>query len=610
MSFQTIINILDLYGFKPQLFIGGFQRSGSLLGLISTILSIIMGLSISIYFFLKLFNTDEFTVITSEITPEGIESLELSNNTFYFNFALEDPISYKPFIDETIYYPKVYYKFAQRDVEQGFIWTEKILDFGPCVLNDFGTNYHKFFIHHNLSNYYCIKNLNESIKGVFQKNEYSFIFVELFECKNSSEKNNCKSQREIDYYLDGTFISIEYQGLTIDPNNYSDPNLPTLSEYYTTISHNFFKEIHIYFKEILVQTDKGWIFPNIYTKQYSQYDHTEDMISLKSTQKGNFLEFSIKYADKIQRYMRTYTKAQTVISNIGGFIKFIQSCFWVISYIFVQNKIYQRIINKLFYYEDRKSNSHTKLIKFRRDIKKSILSLNTPFNKKKKDIIYRKRNMTEFNYSNSSIGKSLENHSLSSGKIMNKSNVSSNQIQKEKTISNTLLHKFSNYGRKKFKSLIKYSINDKIFSKKKDIIKNKEIYLNYCERFCIKFHRKHTSYIIKLYKKGIGLIEQKLDVICLIKDSFQLSLFKKMFYNHEHILIMDNIIKTELSREKYDKNLHSLENNQKINNEIYKACQVIIKRYKNNLNNIYRTDMDNIDYYFVQLLNDQFNIEN
>ena len=91
--------------------------------------------------------------------------------------------------------------------------------------------------------------------------------------------------------------------------------------------------------------------------------------------------------------------------------------------------------------------------------------------------------MTEFNYSNSSIGKSLENHSLSSGKIMNKSNVSSNQIQKEKTISNTLLHKFSNYGRKKFKSLIKYSINDKIFSKKKDIIKNKEIYLNYFEIF-------------------------------------------------------------------------------------------------------------------------------
>ena len=137
MSFDHIINILDLYGFKPQLFIGGYERNGSLLGLISTIASIIMCISISIYFFLKLFSTNEFTVITSEITPEGIESIELSNNTFYFNFALEDPITYKPFIDESIYYPKIYYKLAQRDVNEGFIWIEKILDYGPCELNDF-----------------------------------------------------------------------------------------------------------------------------------------------------------------------------------------------------------------------------------------------------------------------------------------------------------------------------------------------------------------------------------------------------------------------------------------------------------------------------------------
>ena len=80
-----------------------------------------------------------------------------------------------------------------------------------------------------------------------------------------------------------------------------------------------------------------------------------------------------------------------------------------------------------------------------------------------------------------------------------------------------------------------------------------------------------------------------------------------MFFNHEHILIMDNIIKTELSSTKYDKNLYSLEKNNKINNEVNKACQLIIKRYKNNINNDNRTEMDNIDYYFVQLLNEQFN---
>ena len=607
MSFDHIINILDLYGFKPQLFIGGYERNGSLLGLISTIASIIMCISISIYFFLKLFSTNEFTVITSEITPEGIESIELSNNTFYFNFALEDPITYKPFIDESIYYPKIYYKLAQRDVNEGFIWIEKILDYGPCELNDFGKNYHKFFISHNLSNYYCIKNLNETIKGVFHKNEYSFVFVELFQCKNSSEKNNCKSQSQIDYYLDGTFISIEFQGLTIDPNNYLHPNLPTLSEYYTTISHNFFKEIHIYFKEILVQTDKGWIFPNIDTEKYAQYDHTEDMISLKSAQKGNFLEFSMKYSDKVQRYIRTYTKAQTVISNIGGFIKFIQSIFWIIGYIFVENKVYQKIINKLFYFEDKINKASTNLIQFRRQKKKNVLSLNSLIKIQKNNLRINKKNQSQYDNSSSSVRKCLDNHTISSAKILNKSNISNN-IQEGKSISNTLINKINNYGRK---SIIKYSINEKIFSKnKQETIKNKEINLKYCERFCLKFQRNNKSYIIQLYKKGIGLIEQKLDAICLIKDSFQLTLFKKMFYNHEHILIMDNLIKTELSREKYDKHLYSLEKNTKINKEVNNACQIIIKRYKNNISNDNRTEMDNLDYYFVQLLNEQFNSKN
>jgi len=607
MSFDHIINILDLYGFKPQLFIGGYERNGSLLGLISTIASIIMCISISIYFFLKLFSTNEFTVITSEITPEGIESIELSNNTFYFNFALEDPITYKPFIDESIYYPKIYYKLAQRDVNEGFIWIEKILDYGPCELNDFGKNYHKFFISHNLSNYYCIKNLNETIKGVFQKNEYSFVFVELFQCKNSSEKNNCKSQSQIDYYLDGTFISIEFQGLTIDPNNYLHPNLPTLSEYYTTISHNFFKEIHIYFKEILVQTDKGWIFPNIDTEKYAQYDHTEDMISLKSAQKGNFLEFSMKYSDKVQRYIRTYTKAQTVISNIGGFIKFIQSVFWIIGYIFVENKVYQKIINKLFYFEDKINKASTNLIQFRRQKKKNVLSLNSLIKIQKNNLRINKKNQSQYDNSSSSVRKCLDNHTISSAKILNKSNISNN-IQEGKSISNTLINKINNYGRK---SIIKYSINENIFSKKnQETIKNKEINLKYCERFCLKFQRNNKSYIIQLYKKGIGLIEQKLDAICLIKDSFQLTLFKKMFYNHEHILIMDNLIKTELSREKYDKHLYSLEKNTKINKEVNNACQIIIKRYKNNISNDNRTEMDNLDYYFVQLLNEQFNSKN
>ena len=107
-----------------------------------------------------------------------------------------------------------------------------------------------------------------------------------------------------------------------------------------------------------------WLFSNFINQQLTQYDKSEDMISFKSSSDGNFLEFSIKFGDKITKYYRTYTKAQTIISNIGGFLRFIEVVFRVICYIFVDNQIYQHIINKLFYIGNKQNNTQNKLIKF------------------------------------------------------------------------------------------------------------------------------------------------------------------------------------------------------------------------------------------------------
>jgi len=94
------------------------------------------------------------------------------------------------------------------------------------------------------------------------------------------------------------------------------------------------------------------VFNEIENKEYVQYDHNEDMLSFKQSEHGDFLEFSIKFADKITHFSRSYTKAQIVISNIGGFVKFIQTTFWILSYIFIENTVFQEIINKIFYFEE------------------------------------------------------------------------------------------------------------------------------------------------------------------------------------------------------------------------------------------------------------------
>ncbi len=455
---------------------------------------------------------------------------------------------------------------------------------------------------------YCIKNLNETIKGIFQKNEYSFIFVELYQCQNITRKNKCKSQQEIDYYLNGTFLAIDYQDITIDPNNYTNPGIPKIGEFYTTISKQYFKEIHLYYKKVIVESDRGWIFDNYKDKDYFQYDYNEDMFSFKSSVKGNFLEFSIKFGDKIKKFYRTYTKAATVISNIGGFLKFIQTSFHILCYIFVDNKVYQNIINKIFYFnDDNLLNNRTQLFKIKRSIvhmnsNNLIPKTNKVLNINLKTNLFKVKNKSIININSSSnmSKNSFEQSPLVFYKInddFKRQNTNLNSVSNKITMNN-----INNNTKMNRTNIFKDSYNIQF------LIQSKKINLKYCQRFCSRFNYKTDLNIVKLYQKGINLIEQKLDVISIIRDSFQLSLLKIMIFNKEHILILDHIIKNELNGEKYDKTLNSFENIQKINNEVKDAYNLIINRYQNKkILNEENTDLYYIDYYFIQLLNEQFN---
>ena len=44
----------------------------------------------------------------------NISSIKITQDNFYIGFSLEDPETYDNFIDETIYYPKTYFKTGKR----------------------------------------------------------------------------------------------------------------------------------------------------------------------------------------------------------------------------------------------------------------------------------------------------------------------------------------------------------------------------------------------------------------------------------------------------------------------------------------------------------------
>ena len=80
-----------------------------------------------------------------------------------------------------------------------------------------------------------------------------------------------------------------------------------------------------------------------------------------------------------------------------------------------------------------------------------------------------------------------------------------------------------------------------------------------------------------------------------------------MFFNQEHIIIMDKIIKIELSGEKYDENLNNIDNEENDDNKVITAYNIILERFKKAYNKKEKyNELENMDYYFIQLVNEQF----
>ena len=119
MKYKCKINIkflqdIDLFSRKLELYYNGRPEKTSRIGIFFTLIYISVFLTVILYKLIKMIEKSHGTFyITYEYEKEP-PSIKLSNENFYGGFALENPETYDEFIDETIYYPKAYFKRAER----------------------------------------------------------------------------------------------------------------------------------------------------------------------------------------------------------------------------------------------------------------------------------------------------------------------------------------------------------------------------------------------------------------------------------------------------------------------------------------------------------------
>ena len=551
----------DIYSRRISFFYNKRDRVGTPFGLFLTFFYVFMTIILFIYYFIKTLKRTEVTSHESTVYYQGIPSIDINPNLFYFAFGLESPITLSRYIDESIYYPKVFY-IKQQKKNGILITTEQIsLDIERCDVHKFGKDYQSQFTKGELNNSYCLKNFNLTLLGGSKYDISSFIQIKTYPCVNKTENNNlCKPHEIIDYYLTSGYFSIVIKDIGLNPLNYTFPIIPTIQNLKTNVDKTMCRESLIYLGIAHVQTDVGLLINNIKTNIYLQYrKYSQSFYFINQTEYFEGKEIfsaQIKLEEYIHVMKREYTKMSQVFSIIGGYMQLISTIFVLIKMLTKNMTVEKKVINKLFNFnlKQRKlllSIGYQKKlnysIHFQNDEKNSFI----PFEVKK--ILKRKINQQN-NINKNDIWCFKSNNSFVP---LNKNNFNDfNDINNMKMTSShktILTHKINKFSRK---SMNNTKLDDAINNKSNFIMifKDEELKNNSFEKKKIKKNKGIMTGDSKELKSSENELISNIDfkfydyICCLGKyrhniQKVELFNFGVSFYRHQmNIINIFNLI--------------------------------------------------------------------
>jgi len=346
-SFFTIFSqqllSIDIYGNKPELKIKKGDNFKTVFGSILTIQTILTSLFALSYFCLLLFDVTNPKLVFSLRNINNPPLIQFDQSNYGFAFGLENVTSYEQFIDESIYRVEAYHMTGTRSSNGTFSWEVEKLGLEKCNINKYPKEFEHIFADLPFQNLYCLKNTTFVLSGTFLNEQYKYIIIKIFECKNSTEPNStvCQPKSYIDEMLAGTFFSFSHTDITLDPTNYTHPKQVYAGDSYTTVSNKFFKEMHHYLKIVNFATDKGWLVSDVQKDTYFQLDYIKEMTDFRKA--DNFLSYTVKLSTKWETYHRSYIKIQDVAADCGGLIKLVTVFCLIISYFYNKTKFYEFI---------------------------------------------------------------------------------------------------------------------------------------------------------------------------------------------------------------------------------------------------------------------------
>ena len=510
----------DMYSNRISFFSNNRERIGSYFGLILTIIYLIISIILIVIYSLDTVKRTDMRVYDSTSFSSQTPFISINSSMINFAFGLEDRISSNRFIDPSIYYPEILYLERVKLPGGEFQTQNRVeLKYERCTKEHFGANYKDLLVENELNNSYCISNFNLTLAGGYKYEIMNYIRIKIIPCVNSTKNNfTCKSREEIDYYINGGYLSILFMDIGLNPSNFSFPVVHTLQDLYTTVDKQIFRDFILNFQLIEIQTDTGLISEKIYKEKYLQFLSNEQSFYFRSEEEyysgKQICAIQIRLSDLVHIQRRSYKKLQETFSIIGGYMQLLSTVFTFISLIISKLNLELKIMNELFYFNIRENKMTMKI----RDIKDFAAIKNKDYMKNS----YRKSLFTRKNFPFKSsnflpvINKSKNIITENNNNLNNKNYLTMNKQNDKFKAKNRNLDD----SKSGFKTLINREVYSRPYRIYSNSNKNEEIDTNIknninislFDYYCLgKICKKSKP--TELFEIGVALYRKRMDIV-------------------------------------------------------------------------------------------------
>ena len=570
----------DLFAKEPELYFKGKSQRTSVFGKILTYFYSFVYAGFFIYKIVRMLQKVDISFYET-YAFSGIPSIKLNNHLFYGGFSLGG------MIEETIYYPIVYY-YEGHKVEGKMIWDEKILEIERCQLEKFGKEYQDIFKDKDLNNRYCLKNVDEiTLEGYSYLDSYKYLYVAFLPCIGyTPDGRQCQDISVLEQFFLKNVVNFNIEDIELTPHIYDHPSQPLQKDINGPVFKTLYQQIYTYLQIVILETDKDVVgfegLSDIETKRFLKYDESW-IIAAPSPHAGGFqfglpvCDVTIQLSSKVLTQKRKNTKLIEVLGDVGGLMEVVWSIFSVIATCITDILYDKALVNNLFSFDlDKKivSIKNKKRINEESNISESpqISSQNIPTTKiqiygtgsfKDDSTMRTTKKLQEI--SKKKVNNEMKPITKKKKKKKMKLKEPFGSVQSMKSLKNEVnsqnieedeLKSPNEISSKDKKQDNKYTIDSEMISsgnkstersrnEKRKIIDRIKMKCC-CVYFWFCFSRKKKNIENALMDEGMKIIEEKLDIINIFKKMHSAEIIEKTLKYSGHLVEMSDECKRKI----------------------------------------------------------------